>query len=228
MREQLLAKRPTRASYSAISTHESCGAAYYFSYIAGMDQYSGPAAGRGTRLHTSGELFLRGELAHEKLPVDYWKVKPMMQEYKKRKAQPEVVWRVDREWTVVEEDDKTFLKCVIDIHWRERKTLHIRDLKTGNIYQREHTDQLQLYGTVGLVQYPAVKEVVVGGVYIDQGYISCEATYPRKMLPYLMEHWTERAMRVLTDEEFRPNPSPANCKYCAYNGKKGGPCAAGV
>ena len=68
----------------------------------------------------------------------------------------------------------------------------------------------------------------VRGLYIDQGKWDVEATYPRKMLPMLQKHWTERALKVLTDEEFKPNPSTENCTYCSYNKKKGGPCQAGV
>lgn len=221
--------RPTRASYSAISTHESCAASYFYIYIQNKGvSTAGPAAARGTRLHKSGEMFIKGELSLDKLPVDYWRVKDMMVKYKKLKAKSEVVVCVNRDWEIVSVDHPdTFIKSVIDLHWMEKGDIHVRDLKTGKVYP-DHVDQLQLYGTKGLIMYPKAKKAVVGGVYIDQGKIDHEAVYPRSMLPALKELWAEKANRVLTDTEFKPNPYPANCDWCPFNHKKGGPCAAGV
>lgn len=225
----LLDKRPKRASYSAISTHESCGASYGYSYLMGVRDQAGPAAARGTRLHYSGELFLKGELPAEKLPVDYWRVKGAMIKYKELGAKSEEVWCINKDWKFVPKDHPTtFLKSVVDVHWMEPGVLHVRDLKTGQIYPEDHADQLQLYGTKGLVKYPKAKEVRVGGLYIDQGRVDTEAVYPRKMLPMLIARWTERTIKVLTDEEFAFNPSPENCKWCSYSAKKGGPCTYGV
>lgn len=227
-----LSKRPTRTSYSAISTFESCEASYLFGYILATEEYQpGEAASRGIRLHKSGELYLKGELPFEDLPVDYWRVKQEMFNMKNAKAKSEEVICVNRDWKIVpSKGPGVFIKAVVDIHWFERKPqiLHVRDLKTGNIYRADHIDQLQLYGTMALVKYPRAKEVRVGGLYIDHGKHDCEAVYPRKMLPMLINHWTERALKVLTATEFPPKPSPDNCKYCPHNGKKGGPCAAGV
>lgn len=230
--EIALANRPKRASYSAISTHETCGASYMYGYVLNIQQPSGPAAERGTRLHTSGEMFLKGELPLEKLPVDYWRVKKELHDLKVRKALSEQTWCVGRDWTIIHPNRQNgiFIKCIVDVHVydRKEKVLDVADLKTGKIYREDHTDQLQLYGTVGLVKYPDAKAVRVRGLYIDQGKWDVEATYPRKMLPMLQKHWTERALKVLTDEEFKPNPSMANCTYCSYNKKRGGPCQAGV
>lgn len=223
--------RPTRTSFSAINKHETCAASYKFSYIDHIDDPSGAAAQRGTRLHTAGELFLKGKLKPEALPVDYWRVKPIMLKLKEAKAKSEETWCVDRDWRkcLPIDEDVMLVKAIIDIHYFEGKDiLHVKDLKTGRIYD-DHVDQLQLYGLMGLVHYPRAKEVRVSGIYIDQGREFHEATYPRTMMPYLKKHWTERALKVLQDELFTPNPSEDNCKYCNYNKlRKGGPCEAGV
>lgn len=226
-----LAARPKRASYSAISTHDECGASYMFSYIMKVPDPAGDAAARGTRLHTSGEMFLKGVLPVDKLPVDYWKVKEMMLQYKKVKAKSEETWCVDKSWNMCDESDPNILiKAVIDVHWfvAKQKELNVRDLKTGRIYQ-SHVDQLQLYGTLGMIRYPKAKMVDVAGTYIDQGKLDHQAQYPRKMLPMLIKRWDEKANAVLTDVKFDPKPSEDNCKWCTFNAKrKGGPCTAGV
>lgn len=225
-------QRPTRTSYSGISTYEGCGAQYEFSYIQGIEAPSGEAAARGTRLHTGGESFLKGQLTFEALPVDYWRVKKDMAFMKQQKAKSETVICVDKDWKVVPKNHpSTVIKCIIDVHWFHKplKILNITDLKTGKIYRDEHTDQLQLYATAGYSAYPSAQTVKVNGLYLDQGRKDCEATYPVKMLPHLRKHWMERAIKVLTATEFKPNPTEDNCKWCFYNKKrKGGPCAAGV
>lgn len=223
--------RPTRVSFSAIDKHETCAAAYKYAYIDGVDDPSGAAAQRGTRLHTACELFLKGKLPPDKLPVDFWRIKPQMLELQKRKAKTEEVWCVDRNWNMVSEIDEEniFIKAIVDIHFTEgRDVLHVKDLKTGRIYPH-HVDQLQIYGLIGMSRYPRIKRVKVSGLYVDQGKEDHVAEYDRKMQKLLQHHWTERALAVLQDEEFKANPSEENCQWCSFNQKrKGGPCAAGV
>ena len=222
--------RPTRVSYSAISTWDNCPAEYNYSYIIGASDPSGAAAERGTRLHLAGELYLKGKLKVEDLPVDYWKVKPTMVEYKRLKAKAEQVWCVDKNWKMCKPaDPNIWFKAIIDIHYLAETTLNVTDLKTGRIYTESHTEQLQLYGTLGLIKYKNAKVAKVAGLYIDQGKRDTEATYPRSMLPMLIERWDEKAKAVLNDTVFTPTPSEDACKWCAFNKKrKNGPCEAGV
>lgn len=222
--------RPTRTSFSAIRMWEECAASYKFSYIDKAPDPAGDAAARGSRLHLSGELFLKGDLKVEKLPVDYWRVKAHMLEYKKHKAKAEEVWCVDKNWKMCLEDDPNILlKAVVDVHYYVAKSgvLFIVDLKTGRIYD-SHGEQLQIYAVLGLIKYPKAKLARVSGLYIDQGREDHIGSYPRKMLPLLIAHWDEKAKAVLTDEVFAPNPSVDNCKWCNFHAKKGGPCRAGI
>lgn len=220
--------KPTRVSYSAISMYEECPAKYKYSYIDGLDTPVGPAAHRGTRLHQALEKYLKGKLAEEALPVDFWRIKSTLVEFKKLKARSEEEWCALADWTKCEEKHpEVWIKAVIDVRYRIGKTLFVWDLKTGRIYP-EHVDQLQLYSTVALSRLKDVNEVVVGGLYADEGKKFHETTYPRKMLPFLQQHWTERGQAVLKDNRYDPNPSPDNCKYCPFSKHRGGPCLKSI
>jgi CRISPR/Cas system-associated exonuclease Cas4 (RecB family) len=222
--------RPTRVSFSAIRTWVDCPASYKFSYIDQLPDPAGEAAARGTRLHLSGELFLKGKLGAEELPVDYWRVKQTMLAFKKSKAKAEEVWCVNKNWEKCSEiDEQIWFKAIIDVHFYVTKgdELHIVDLKTGKIYD-SHVEQLQLYATLGLIHYPKAKIAHVSGLYIDQGKSDSHAAYRRSMLPHLIKHWDEKANLVIQDEVFLPSPSESKCKYCAFSKKRGGPCDAGV
>jgi hypothetical protein len=195
-----------------------------------MPDPSGEAAARGTRLHLSGELFLKGKLKEKDLPVDYWKVKNYMVALKKAKAQSEVTWCVNKSWEMCPEtDEDVWFKAVIDAHYYKSQLVNITDLKTGKIYAEAHAEQLQLYAVLGLIRYPRAKLASVEGLYIDQGRKDVEAKYPRKMLPMLIQYWDNKAKKVLGDTAFMPTPSEEKCKWCAFNKKRrGGPCDAGV
>ncbi len=220
--------KPTRVSYSAISTWESCPKSYRYSYVEGLPSPSGPAAARGSRLHAAVEKYLKGKLPEEKLPIDFWRIRNQLSTFKALKARAEEEWNVTANWRVCKPSDpKIWLKAIIDIHYVVSQTLHVVDLKTGQIYQ-EHVDQLQIYAILGMVKYPKVTQVCVSGLYADQGRTDHEAVYKRKMLPHLQSHWSERGEAVLKDKLYVAKPSMDNCKWCPYNQKKGGPCQEGV
>lgn len=215
--------RPTRTSYSAITTAEECNTKYYFSYIEQREYTVGAAGQRGSRLHTSAEKFLKDELPWERLPVDFHKVHNYMRMFKQIPAKSEEVWCVSGDGMVLElNHPSTFIKAIVDVHYVIDDGLHIFDLKTGKIYQ-DHIEQLQLYATLGLLVYPQVERVHVAGLYIDEGTEAQEATYPRSMHQHLLNHWWERANKTLMLEEFPPTVG-GHCNRCSFSRGRGGPC----
>lgn len=220
--------KPTRVSYSSISSWEQCPRFYKYVYVEGLKSQSGPAAARGSRLHLALEKFLKGQLPEEKLPIDFWRIRKQLTEWKKIKAKSEQEWNVTRSWKICKnEDPNIFIKAIVDVHYLVAKSLYITDLKTGSIYD-EHRDQLQIYALLGLLKYPKVEDVYVSGLYADQGRSDMEATYKRSILPHLKHHWKERGEAVLNDTVYEAKPSIDNCRYCSFSQFRGGPCKLAV
>jgi len=216
--------RPTRTSYSALSTYEGCPFSYAQYYLEGARDEAGAAAQRGTRLHTACERFLKGEIPQERLPIDFWKIKTLLVQLRDMGAIAEEVWLVDKDWKHQDlEDENTRLKALTDIHYLLEDTLHVKDLKTGRNYP-EHEIQLQLYAMLGLLKYPHIDRAEVSAVYVDDGVEAHVQVYHRGMLEHLIAHWQERMDKLFTATEFPPTPNPEACKWCKLKKSKGGPC----
>jgi CRISPR/Cas system-associated exonuclease Cas4 (RecB family) len=215
--------RPTRVSFSAISTYETCPASYKFYYLDGIkDARPKPAAERGTRLHTACERFLKGEIELEKLSIDFRKIKPALVQLREYQAVAEEVWMVDINWNYqLEEDANTLIKGVVDIHYIIGDVLFIYDLKTGRKYP-EHDDQLQLYAAMGAAKYPRVNYVLVAGLYLEG--MGHPTSYTIELMPHLVDFWRVRALAPLEADEFVPTPSVEACRWCPYKKSLGGPC----
>lgn len=203
-----------RTSYSGLTTYENCPLSYKLSYMDGIRTPSGAAADRGTRLHLSCEKYLKGELPEERLPLEFETIKPALATYKGLGAKAEEVWLTSISWGYQEvEDETTLFKAIVDIHWTEDKTLHIRDLKSGRKYP-EHDDQLQLYAAMGFSRYPDAVEVVVGALYLEG--MGDSASFRRTIADPLQERWSDRALKLAEEREWKANPGPVACRWCSY------------
>lgn len=207
--------RPTRASFSAITTFENCPLSYKLHYLEGLKNEAGAAAQRGVRLHRACELFLKGEVPIEKLPIDFWKIKPILEEYRVCGAAAEEEWLIDHNWERQKlEDENTRFLAYVDIHYLLTPTrLAIRDLKTGQ--QGDFSDQLETYATLGFVLYPDVEEIEVACLYLEG--MGPTLTYNRAIAPFLREKLQQRWEAVFSEKEFKPTPSPNACKYCSFS-----------
>lgn len=220
--------KPTRTSYSALTTFENCPAEYSFSYLSGerIDN-SSPASRRGTRLHLACEDFLNGKLPFAQLPVELYPIRDFLSIYKQLEAKAEEVWLVDRDWNIQyphEEDENTLIKAVVDIHYVLDGSLYVIDLKSGKEYP-EHKDQLQLYAVMGLLKYPDVSQVVTSALYLcGVGEVT---TYTRDQLEGLKMFWNARALLQINAKSYPATPSASACRWCAYAKSKSGPCEHG-
>lgn len=217
--------RPTRASYSSITTYEACPLSYKLYYLDGHKTEGGSAAARGTRLHTACEKFLKGEIDHTKLSLDFRAIKGQLSIMKDLGAKAEEEWNCDQQWNFQPaEDDTTLIKAFVDIHYVMGKELTIFDLKTGKPYP-EHFDQLQLYTVMGFSRYPEVQTITVAPLYLD-GPVP-PTTYTRPILPHLQDFWKTRARAPVEAQEFPATPSGEACRWCDYKKSKGGQCEFG-
>lgn len=212
--------RPTRWSYSSLSTYEECPAKWKYSYIDKLESPPSPAMERGTRLHSMCETVLNNHALET--PAELNGIAAVLERLKANSAQSEKAWRLNSEWTPVAE--KSWVLGIIDVHFFKDGALHVYDFKSGKPYA-SHKKQLELYALIGLQTYPDVERVECGAIYIDTGKIGYRRTMERAEAPSMKEAWTERAMRLFADEELLPKRG-SGCYWCNYKDIAGGPCSA--
>lgn len=217
--------KPTRTSYSALTTFEECPFSYKLYYLDGIKYEAGAAANRGTRLHTACEKYLKGEIELSSLSIDFRKIKPLLIELASLGAKAEETWLCDDDGNYHEtETDDTRFKAIVDIHYIKHNRLVIKDLKTGRAYP-EHADQLQAYATLGFSRYPDVEEVEVSCLYLEgEGQ---PTVYNRAIHKHLVQFWKGRWDKLFQAEEYLATPSVEACRYCSYRASKGGECSYG-
>lgn len=215
--------RPKRWSYSALSTWKGCPAQYKYSYIDRLPDVAGPAAERGTRLHSLCEDVVNGKLPH--IPNDLRKIGLRLLDFQQRKANTEAVWLLDKEWKPAD-NEGAWIKGIIDVHYVQDDVLHVVDYKSGQMYP-EHVEQLELYAVMGMYLYPDVKRAEYSALYIDDGCHGAVGGVIRPMVDRLRDKWQASAEEMYNDQTFDPRPGRA-CRWCAYKKSKGGPCAVGI
>jgi hypothetical protein len=211
--------KPTRWSYSSLSTYEECPAKWKYEYIDGIRPPPSPAMERGTMLHTMCELVLNGE---SDTPTELEPIGRLLTRLKANQAKPEKAWRLDNQWKPV--DSGSWLIGIIDVHFFRDGALHIYDFKSGRSYP-SHSKQLELYSLIGLSTFPEAPRVEVGAIYIDSGKLQRRRTIERAEAPALVRNWSERAQRMFADEELTATPG-SGCYWCQHKDSMGGGCSA--
>lgn len=218
-------KRPTRHSYSSISTHDpamgGCPARYKFCYIDGIEWPSSAAMTRGSRLHRMAEEFIKGEVP--RIPHEISKIGPTLLALQSQGAKAEEVWLLDKDWSSTDDPANARIKAIIDVHYRLPDVVHVKDYKSGQMYE-DHRDQLEFYGIIALCRYPDARRVETSAVYIDTGHEGMQGSIIRSMLPKMIRVWEEKIIAIETDEAFEPRPEARKCGRCPYSRDKGGPC----
>lgn len=206
--------RPTRTSYSALTTFEDCPLSYKLAYLDKIDTPAGAAADRGSRLHKACERFIKGEIPDKALPLDFVNVKSLLKEAIALGAKAEEVWLVDHNWhPQTAENESTRFKAIVDIHFLIDDELHIWDLKTGR-QSSDYDDQLNAYAAMGFAVYPHVNRVFVKALYLD-GFGN-QASFHKAMKPYIQDAWQQRWEALFRNEQWDPTPGPIACKWCSY------------
>lgn len=214
--------RPTRWSYSSLTTYESCPARWKYGYIDNLPSQPSAAMVRGSRLHSVCEDYLNHKTPA--LPWELQKASLQIDDLKRKGAIAEAVWTLDKHWLP---SDPPWVKAIVDVHYVVNDILHVLDFKSGREYP-EHRDQLELYALVGLYKYPLVKRAEYSALYLDTGHVSNDGALLRgDMMDHKTVQWTDRAKKLMEDDEFKPTPG-GGCRWCDYHAKKGGPCKEGV
>lgn len=212
--------KPSRWSYSSLSTWIQCPQKWKFSYIDDLPWEPSAAMTRGTRMHAMAEDYVNGVI--NTVPSDIKKIGSLLITLQSMKATPEAVWLLDKTWAPVSDPKNAWIKAIVDVHYVQGDVLYLKDYKSGQMYD-DHRNQLELYGIMGLQVYPDVKRVEYSAVYMDTGYEGMDGGIIRAMLPKMIKKWHDPAEAMFADEVFEPKPGSA-CRWCPYAKSKGGPC----
>jgi len=171
-------------------------------------------------MHAMAEDYVNGKINF--CPAEIKKIGPLMETLKAQKAKTEEVWLLDKNWEPTDDPNKAWVKSIIDVHFLDGETLHVKDYKSGRMYD-SHRGQLELYGIMGLLRYPEAKRVATSAIYMDDGFEGMDGSIIRAMLPKMIKVWEDKAQRMMTDDILAPNPGSA-CRWCSYKKENGGPC----
>lgn len=216
--------RPTRHSYSSISTYKECPREYYYSYVLKLPSPPSAPMMRGTRLHKLCEDYMADPSGISPVPYDVKKIGLKLHHFRTLGATPEVVWLVDENWEPTKDQAKARVKAIVDVHYYRDNVLYCYDYKSGRQYP-SHYDQLNLYGVLGLIQYPDARRVETGAIYIDSGITAATDSMLREMLEHSRKRWDGDIVRMERDTRLDPTPGD-HCKRCTYSKYNGGPCEA--
>jgi len=215
-------------SYSTLKKFESCPHAVYLTKVQKIPVEQGEAAARGERIHTEGELYIKGELGD--FPDSFGRYRAQLERlregYTNGMVNAEDEWGFDVEYNPVGWKDPTiWLRMKLDcLEFLGDTNARVIDFKTGRKFGNEmsHGQQLQLYAVSAFTREPQLEFVETEAWYLDQNEPPLVQTYTRKEALSFRPRWTTRALALTTATQFSPRPSRSNCRYC--DGRKTGTC----
>ena len=208
-------------SYSALKTFESCAYRTYISKVKRIPEDFGPAAARGTEIHTEAEDYVQGKLPE--LPYSLKKFKNQFKSLHELFAQAKVELEGDWGFTInwktcgwMAPDVWARIKLDAFVHESETSG-RVIDYKTGKQFGNEiaHSQQALIYAIGSFFRYPDLEMVKTEIWYLDHG-TTMEQVYTRDEAMVFMPKLHERAIEMTTATKFPPNPSTYNCKWCTY------------
>jgi RecB family exonuclease len=220
-----------RVSYSKLKCYEQCPAKFKFKYIDNLPEESGPAASRGTRIHSLLEDAIKGQA---RLPLDHpdpdhevaEKYYDFCDTLRKVGAEAEIKLKVNQEFQPASQD--VWITGIIDVLYVDyvNNQAKIWDWKTGKKYD-EHVDQGNFYSMLTLAAFPEVEVVEPCFVYVDDRRNWPMEPVKRGMqFEALKQEYTTRIKWLDYAESYVPNPG-WYCNYCSFAASKGGPCPFG-
>lgn len=210
-------------SFSSLTKYEQCPYSVYLGKVEGFREPAGPAADRGTQLHTMLEEYVQGN--SDDLPDKMRKhdgmvryVQRLRELYAEGIVTLEEEWTFDREWNVCEPKTPAVwavFKCDIVVHESDTSILII-DWKSGRVFGNElkHGTQGMFYAIAALMRHPELEYVEAEFAYIDHGQVHTRSTMTRAELPHFLPRLTKRALAMTTAQHFPANPSTHNCRWC--------------
>lgn len=214
---------PVKAwSFSGWTNFSNCPHSTYLSKVVRAPDPSGPAAERGTRVHTEVENFIQGEtdeLCPEAKKHFEGLITSLKHKYENGDVEIEGDWGFDRDWGITGwTDDNVWARVKLDAIERESPTsAKIYDWKTGRKFGNEmkHAQQLQLYAISAFLRFPELQFVHGEMIYLDKND-RLPADYSREEAMAFMDTWNRRGHRMTTETNFPATPGEANCQWCPH------------
>lgn len=217
----------TSWSFSALRDYERCP--FVIQLKANKAPRPEEEENRGTILHRYAEQYIKGEI--DNLPAGLKKFdtefERLREVYPTGRLSVEQSWGFDALWQPVDWFAKDIqLRVQIDVLERleeEPDTALVLDWKSGKSWGNEimHAQQLQLYAIATMMKFPDIHHVVAQDYYLDEGKVKKKAFHRDEKFDLLFEKWSERAEKMLTDDEPRARPNRMNCRFCNYGVTKG-------
>lgn len=240
-------KQFKRWSYSSLKNYERCPKYAYEYHVLGRKGETGRGASRGTDIHDAMEKFLALDRRQPVAPPVFASTRLFRSELAHLLAVgaiPERDWTFDRFGQVVEDGTaEAWVRLKLDYHYVDEGALELEvgDFKTGKVYD-DHPDQVELYGTVGLLYYNTLRLrarrkplVGVRGAlwYGDKNLLARVDPGTGRPLYWTaaqafenMKQWHKRVKPMFVDREFQPTPNKY-CYNCHLSRKRGGDCRYG-
>ena len=219
-------------SFSTLTKFEECPFRVYLNKVERLPEPSGPAAERGTAIHTLAEDYVQGVIGE--LPDELKHYKTSFEElrtlYADAKVEVEGDWGFTQAWEPtgwVAPD--TWARIKLDVYVSESETsARAIDHKTGKKWGNElkHGSQLMTYAVACFMRDPKLEYLETELWYLDHKHGPTIQSYTREQATMFQPGIHERAIKMTTCTEFDPKPSKHNCRWCHY--AKSGACEWGV
>lgn len=189
---------------------------------------------RGKRIHKEVEAYIQGS---DDFPSSGKKLQDVLdycrEHYADGNAVVEDQWAFDRDWSTTGWfDDTAWCRMITDCTiYSDEQSAEIYDWKTGKSFGNEvkYMQQMQLYAVGAFLKHPDMEILEVRLGFLDDGKVREKVFQRDKKIMKLMKRFDERGRRMTECVDFRPKPSPINCKYCPFGPDNGtGECVHGV
>ena len=220
-------------SFSALGVFEECPYRSYIGRVKKIPEPSGPAAERGTMIHDLAEAYVKGD---GPFPSKYYKhfqseLEELRLGYANGTVEVEGEWAFTQQWQPTRWIAKdTWVRIKLDAYVKQGDgSARVIDYKSGKKIGNEikHSQQCLLYAIAAFLRDPELEFAQTELWYVDQNDTTIKS-YTRKQALHFLPKWHSRGVAMTTCEEFDPNPSKWNCRWCAYKEGDHPECRYGV
>lgn len=229
----------TSWSYSKLQDFEKCKFLCYLKHDQKIPEPERPlppgktehANDRGTRVHTSCELFISGQedvLAPEAEKHFGTDIAMLRTLFEDGLVSLEGEWGMSRDWEPAEWKS-AWLRLKLDaMVMHDERTATVIDFKTGKKFGNEvkHGEQLALYQLVTFLRYPQLETVYAELWYLDINEVTSRC-YTRDQGLRFKSNFDRRGHKLTSCSEWPANPNRFSCQYCQYGPWNGGQCQEG-